>query len=254
MSTIENNVTAKEFRERVEDKNTLDKKGTLYVGTGGRNTEEPNAYKTVATPPPEENSVLVKDDTQEGGLGWKNIVDAVNAAAEKPQGEQLPSDVPHIIERAYIASCYKSGVSEYSYFSGTFSEINSKISDIEKRLMNLGFKEGSITLSGAIASSSVVQNKITRQGNYCLFNLDLSGVNISVDYQNPKFIGNLSSNFLPLETYYGNCYVSTDDTTDPFLLKISETGDVYLMESGTSSATISNLQAIGLGYEAKPLS
>lgn len=254
MSTIGNNVTAKDFRERAEDKNTLYQKGTLYVGTGGGNTGGTNAYETVATPLPEENSVLVKDDAQEGGLGWKNIVDAVNAAAEKPQGEQLPSDVPHIIERAYIASCYKSGASEYSYFSGTFSEINSKISNIEERLTNLGFKEGSISLSGAIASSSVVQNKITRQGNYCLLNLNLSEVNISVDYRNPTLIGNLPSNFLPLESYYGNCYADSVNATDRFYLTISKTGDVYLNIGGTSSGTISSLEAVGLGYEAKPLS
>lgn len=37
MSTIENNVTAKEFRQRTEDKNTLSQKGSLYVGTGNKN-------------------------------------------------------------------------------------------------------------------------------------------------------------------------------------------------------------------------
>ena len=236
MSTIENNVTAKNFRLRAEDKNTLSQKGSMYVGTGNKSSEDPTVCETVAIQPvnfsPDGRYVLTNNPNpdEQGGLMWHDIVDTIN--------EDSLSNIAYA-ESARTAEYAKGGENK-----GT----------IEERLTNLGFKEGSITLSGAIASSSVVQNKITRQGNYCLFNLDLSGVNISVDYQNPKFIGNLSSNFLPLETYYGSCYVSTDDTTDPFLLKISETGDVYLMESGTSSATISNLQAIGLGYEAKPLS
>lgn len=254
MSTIGNKVTAKDFRERVEDKNTLYQKGTLYVGTGEGNAGETNAYKTVATPLPEENSVLVKDDVKEGGLGWKNIVDMVNAAAEKSQGEQLPPNVPHIIERAYIASCYKSGVSEYSYFSGTFSEINSKISNMEERLTKLGFKEGSVELSDTIAPFSVIQNKITRQGNYCLLDLHLSGMNISVDYRIPKLIGTLSSNFLPPKSYYGYCYAESDNATNKFSFMISETGKVYLHLYNGTSGTVSSLDAIGLGYEAIPLS
>ena len=80
MSTIENNVTAKNFRLRAEDKNTLSQKGSMYVGTGNKSSEDPTVCETVATTLPEENSVLVKDDTQIGGLGWKNIVDVINDA------------------------------------------------------------------------------------------------------------------------------------------------------------------------------
>lgn len=83
MSTIENNVTAKEFRQRTEDKNTLSQKGSLYVGTGNKTSENPVVYETVATTPPEENCVLTKDSTQIGGLGWKNIIDVVNSSTNK---------------------------------------------------------------------------------------------------------------------------------------------------------------------------
>lgn len=83
MSTIENNVTAKEFRQRTEDKNALSEKGSLYVGTGNKTSENPVVYETVATTPPEKNCVLTKDSTQIGGLGWKNIIDVVNSSANE---------------------------------------------------------------------------------------------------------------------------------------------------------------------------
>ena len=83
MSTIENNVTAKKFRLRTEDKNTLSQKGSMYVGTGNKSSEDPTVCETVATTPPEENCVLTKDNTQIGGLGWKNIIDVVNSSTNE---------------------------------------------------------------------------------------------------------------------------------------------------------------------------
>lgn len=49
MSIIPNGTNAKEFRNRVEDKNTLATKGTLYAGTGTATDE--GYTKTVSTPP-----------------------------------------------------------------------------------------------------------------------------------------------------------------------------------------------------------
>lgn len=89
MSTIENNVTAKEFRQRTEDKNTLSQKGSLYVGTGNKTSEDPVVYETVAITPPEENCVLTKDSTQEGGLGWKNIIDVVNSSTNEEEDKVI---------------------------------------------------------------------------------------------------------------------------------------------------------------------
>lgn len=83
MGTIENNVTAKKFRLRAEDKNTLSQKGSMYVGTGNKSSEDPTVCETVATTPPEENCVLTKDSTQIGGLGWKNIIDVVNSSTNE---------------------------------------------------------------------------------------------------------------------------------------------------------------------------
>ena len=51
MSTIENNVTAKNFRLRAEDKNALSQKGSMYVGTGNKSSEDPTVCETVAIQP-----------------------------------------------------------------------------------------------------------------------------------------------------------------------------------------------------------
>lgn len=69
MSTIADKSTFVNFRERCEDKNTLNQKGTMYVGTGKTTDALGDGTKvsvTVATPQPEENALLVKDDSMEG--------------------------------------------------------------------------------------------------------------------------------------------------------------------------------------------
>lgn len=248
MSTIENNVTAKEFRERVEDKNTLDKKGVLYVGTGERNTEETNAYKTVATPLPKENSVLVKDDTQEGGLGWKNIVDAVNAAASDPQNPKAVSYATN----ATTAQSYGINGTIYS----KFTSVDNKISDIEERLTNLGFKEGSISLSSEIASiSSVLENKITRQGNYCLFNFIIGSTAVFIESEASIAIGSVPTNFLPLEVVTITCrgMIASNEWLG-FDITIQKNGEIVLRNMSKEKVLLGNLFVWGAGYEAKPLS
>ena len=248
MSTIENNVTAKEFRERVEDKKTLDKKGTLYVGTGERNTEEPNAYKTVATPPPEENSVLVKDDTQVGGLGWKNIVDAVNAAASDPKNPKAVSYATN----ATTAQNYGRNGDIYS----KFTSVDNKISDIEERLANLGFKDGRISLSREIPSTSAIfENKITRQGNYCLLNFVIGATVIDLESGASIAIGSVPTNFLPLEVVTITCYgVIASNEWLGFDITIQKNGEIALKNVSKEKEQLVDLRVLGAGYEAKPLS
>lgn len=86
MATIGNRVTFEEFRSRCEDKSTITKQGQLYVGTSDYDAVNgKNIIKTVATPPPVANSLLVLDTSQEGGLGWKTVADVLLAAKNEPQ-------------------------------------------------------------------------------------------------------------------------------------------------------------------------
>lgn len=84
-NTIDFGITFEEFRQRIEDKNTLKNKGDLYVGTGETTTytrpngEEAQIYKTaVLSAPTEDNQVLMSDSSSDNGIKYGNIIDAVN--------------------------------------------------------------------------------------------------------------------------------------------------------------------------------
>lgn len=88
MSTIDNNRTFKEFRERCEDKNTLNNKGSLYVGTGSQKKLSNGAliYETGAITPPTSNSeVLTKNNNATGGLSWTLIAEVLSVATTEGQ-------------------------------------------------------------------------------------------------------------------------------------------------------------------------
>ena len=90
MATIDNKVTFEEFRKRCEDKSTITTKGQLYVGTSDHDTVNGKQItRTVATPEPIEYALLVRDDTQAGGLNWKSVADVLSAA--KNDGHQSTS-------------------------------------------------------------------------------------------------------------------------------------------------------------------
>lgn len=87
MATIDNKVTFEEFRKRCEDKSTITTKGQLYVGTSDHDAVNGKQItRTVATPEPIKYTLLVRDDTQAGGLNWKSVADVLSAA--KNDGHQ----------------------------------------------------------------------------------------------------------------------------------------------------------------------
>lgn len=82
-----------DFRQRCEDKNTLTKKGDLYIGTGEQITATPGTgekapvgiapiYKTdVLSAPDEANQVIIskgKSETTQQGIEYKDILEALN--------------------------------------------------------------------------------------------------------------------------------------------------------------------------------
>lgn len=86
MSIIENESYFKDFRQRCEDKNTLTKKGDLYVGTG--NTIETNVDKsidiyetTVLSAPKVANQVIISNGGNDG-IGYKDILEALNGVID----------------------------------------------------------------------------------------------------------------------------------------------------------------------------
>ena len=120
MSTIDNNRSFEEFRKRCEDKNTLKDKGSLYVGTGSSNTTSNGAavWTTTSTPSPSENSLLVKDLSQEGGLNWKSVSDVLNDAATAGQTTSV-KDVQSTIQNIKIVDFFKQQLLNLAYPIGS---------------------------------------------------------------------------------------------------------------------------------------
>ena len=92
-SIIPNQSYFSDFRQRCEDKNTLQNKGDLYIGTGNKITTNIDAeapvdiYQTdVLSAPAKANQVIIskgKVGTEQQGIEYKDIISAVNDAIEK---------------------------------------------------------------------------------------------------------------------------------------------------------------------------
>ena len=83
--TIEDRTLGDVFISRCEDKNTLQNKGDLYIGTGM--TVEGlsgDAYNTqVLNAPIENGQILTKDDSEDGrGIKYQNIIETVNNVSD----------------------------------------------------------------------------------------------------------------------------------------------------------------------------
>lgn len=136
MSTIADKSTFVNFRERCEDKNTLNQKGTMYVGTGKTTDALGDGTKvsvTVATPQPEENALLVKDDSMEGGVNWKSVAEVLNDAnaagqittakvseySNKAESSDNATNVKETIQNIEVATFFKQKILELVYPVGS---------------------------------------------------------------------------------------------------------------------------------------
>ena len=84
--TIEDRTLGDVFISRCEDKNTLQNKGDLYVGTGATiEGLSGNAYDTqILNAPTENGQVLTKDDSENGkGVKYQNIIEAIKEADKR---------------------------------------------------------------------------------------------------------------------------------------------------------------------------
>ena len=76
MSVIENGLRADIMRKRMEDKNTLQNKGSLYVGTGNKETiENKDIYETAELLKGNNGNILVYDKVEDVlTLHWSNFL------------------------------------------------------------------------------------------------------------------------------------------------------------------------------------
>ena len=137
MATIDDRLTFEEFRKRCEDKSTITTKGQLYVGTSDHDTVNGKQItRTVATPEPVEYALLVRDDTQAGGLNWKSVADVLSAA--KNDGHQSTS-----VERA-----------DYTTTAGVASNVESQINGHD---ISVIFETDGTTVKEATEAANVSQ-------------------------------------------------------------------------------------------------
>lgn len=143
MATIDDKVTFEEFRKRCEDKGTITAKGQLYVGTSDHDTVNgKQTTRTVATPEPTEHALLVRDDTQAGGLGWKPVADVLSAAKNAGQSTSVES-------------------ADYARTAGAASNVESQINGHD---ISIIFETDGITVkeaTGAMNATNAVNTDFT---------------------------------------------------------------------------------------------
>lgn len=141
------------------------------------------------------------------------------------------------------------------------SEITSEINSIEKRLTNLGFKQGSVTMTAGIASS---QN-LRRQGNYCLFDLT-ADIGVKIEKSTTVYLAVLPSEFYPTSettSYARYFYVSQTPGGNSTgfrnaAVTITTNGLVQLsgfsvVTGGSTTITATKIVISNVGYEATPI-
>lgn len=207
-NVIPNGLLASEMRNRMEDKNTLAQKGSMYAGTGAMG--ENGAAVTTFTPPPSENSLLVKDDEQDGGLGWKNVGDVIDSADAAGQ----------------TINANNATTAKYIYASDKNINI---AQDNPTAGYQLGFNRRTLQKqSKGVVPSSVSCSKVV------FYNGDGTGAKTDIEAKNfigDNFIGNLTGNA---------DYANTTSFSDDFVHVSSgvkykfEENSIYLLKLSVS--------------------
>lgn len=117
MAIIQSGLEAIEMRNKMESKEALAAKGSLYVGTGGRTTVTKSGNSTVQIPvttafnPPNTNGgVMIRDISEDNNIGWK---------VEKIKTENLENGRVEQANRANQADAILFG-NEYKSFVDAF--------------------------------------------------------------------------------------------------------------------------------------
>ena len=93
MSTIQNNLKANIMREHMEDKNTLNSKGSLYVGLGTTHSVSSEIIQeTDKLSVGSNNQVLIADSSTSSGLKY-GLIQAANISDEAITKEKINSNV-----------------------------------------------------------------------------------------------------------------------------------------------------------------
>ena len=147
-----------------------------------------------------------------------------------------------------------------SEINGTINKveksIESNINDLDKRLTALGFKEGSVTLSSGTATT----NKVTRQGNYVIGNINVKNLSHNIT---SNYTMMLPANFRPKSqlSFVVGCGIRVVSSGGSSVLwgkaniTIETNGVITLKEFSFFGGQIEYLTEfnINFGFEANPI-
>lgn len=157
---------------------------------------------------------------------------------------------------------------QFTAQNGVISDVNKVVKEIsyplndyditkgtvEERLTNLGFKQGSFSISLKTgAAPQITTNSIIRQGNYCIGSFDIGLVGIGVQTYIDDYNVIIPEAFRPLTDTTITCFQTRGGISgigyDTAILKT--TGEVVF--SGLD-ASLNTATAINIGWEAAPIS
>ncbi len=177
---------------------------------------------------------------QNGGEGlrfWVGTMAAYNALAE------IDADMLYIITDDTTLGEIEEILQELQ----DGQEAHAKALDnINKRLTNLGFKEGAVSLS--ISTNGTPINTIKRQGNYCILNIEVS----PATSMSPLKIGTLPADFRPKETIYPRAQITRNDGVIVVGFCTITTDGIIMMDWDNSDAAYIFILS-NIGYEANPI-
>lgn len=200
------------------------------------------------------NDIIIKDTNKETGVpsAFLQIGDDayfcdvdVEGKVALNQVKQVGGDRVRTNERGTLSANLEGTARIALYASADTSK-----GTIEERLTNLGFKQGSVSLSLGSATENVVQ----RQGNYCFVNISCSltgsapGGTQSTNKTTHILKGTVDSVFYPKTPIYNT--IKLGNGTCHFTLSATGVLDVYITTTTTYTYALSR---VNFGYEASPI-
>ena len=139
------------------------------------------------------SSALVQQDLNENPLTGIYEFELYSYTATQTQVSLVRNNTNYISDVA-------NKIANLTTLTSPLSDYDTNKGTIEQRLTNLGFRSGSVTMTGGTASSQ----SLTRQGNYCLFSLT-ADVGIKIESSSTTVeLARLTTGFLPsaeIESY-----------------------------------------------------
>ena len=204
-------------------------------------------------------AALVQQDLNENPITGVYEFELYSYTATSTNVTLVRNNTDYISDVANKLNSHTRDIARLNKLTYSLDDYDMSKGTIEQRLTNLGFKQGSVTMTVGTASS---QN-IRRQGNYCLFDLTATLKNIKIEQSTTINLAQLSADFYPtseITAYakYTYAVIGGSSGTGFVKVRITTGGVVKLSEFSTYSMDTYIVQPTGVeiksvGYQAKPI-